>query len=414
MTEWLKDKRIVLGVCGGIAAYKAVELLRLMVKRGARVRVLMTARAGAFVGPLTFEALSGKPVCFDLFDDAGGGAIRHIDWAAEADAVVIAPATANMIGKLAGGIADDALSTFMLAVTAPKLICPSMNTHMYENRAVQRNLDRLENDGYTIVEPEAGELACGTTGPGRLPEPDHIVDRLVRQLIAKDLQNKRILVTAGPTREALDPVRYLSNRSSGKMGYAIARIAEYRGADVTLVTGPTAIRPPVGIRTVDVLSAEEMGAAVFERFADTDIVIKVAAVADYRPQTSASQKIKKDDGELSFPLTLNTDILEELGRRKQHQILVGFAAETDNLDRYAAQKMKAKNLDLLIGNIVGNPDSGFGADTNRVTIYYPDDRKESLPLMSKDDVAWAILDRVKQMTGRIHADTEPHRPDREQ
>jgi phosphopantothenoylcysteine decarboxylase/phosphopantothenate--cysteine ligase len=247
-----------------------------------------------------------------------------------------------------------------------------------------------------IAEPEAGELACGTTGPGRLPEPEYIVDRLNRQLVAKDLQGKRILVTAGPTLEYLDPVRYISNRSSGKMGYAIARAAEYRGADVTLVTGPARIRPPFGVRTVEVESAEEMGAAVFERFKDTDVVIKVAAVADYRPHSAASQKIKKGDADFQVALTRNVDILNELGQRKTGQVLVGFAAETENLDTNAQQKVQAKNLDFLVGNIVGNPDSGFEADTNLVTIYYPDDPKESLPMMSKDDVAWTILDRVQQ------------------
>jgi phosphopantothenoylcysteine decarboxylase/phosphopantothenate--cysteine ligase len=397
MVKWLKDKRIVLGVCGGIAAYKAAELLRLMVKQGARVQVLMTGKATAFVGPLTFEALSGQPVCCDLFDESSAGSIRHIDWAEEADAVVIAPATANVIGKLAGGVADDALTTFMLAVTAPKLICPSMNTNMYENQAVQRNLDTLEGDGYTVVEPDAGELACGTTGAGRLPEPVYIVDRLIKALTVKNLAGKRVVVTAGPTREAVDPVRYISNHSSGKMGYAVARMAEYRGADVTLISGPSAVATPFGVSRLAVATTEEMAAAVFEQFPDAHVVIKVAAVADYRPTMVADQKIKKIDGEMTLSMIRNTDILATLGRRKKDQVLVGFAAETENLDVNAAQKVSAKNLDLLVGNIVGNPGSGFGADTNLVTFYYPDGRKESLPMMSKDEVAGVLLDRISHL-----------------
>ncbi|MBW1897721.1 MAG: bifunctional phosphopantothenoylcysteine decarboxylase/phosphopantothenate--cysteine ligase CoaBC, partial [Deltaproteobacteria bacterium] len=261
MTAFLKDKKIVLGVCGGIAAYKSAELLRILVKQGASVKVILTENAKAFAGPLTFEALSGQPVCTSLFDERGDGSIRHIEWAEEAHAVIIAPATANMIGKLANGIADDALSTFMLAVTSPKIICPSMNTSMYENRAVQRNLDILEGDEYMVVEPDSGELACGVTGAGRLPAPEYIADRLVKRLQPKDLNRKRVVVTAGPTLEPIDPVRFISNHSSGKMGYAIARAAEYRGADVVLVSGPTSFSAPAGVLMASVKTADEMANA---------------------------------------------------------------------------------------------------------------------------------------------------------
>ncbi|MFZ5568966.1 MAG: bifunctional phosphopantothenoylcysteine decarboxylase/phosphopantothenate--cysteine ligase CoaBC [Thermodesulfobacteriota bacterium] len=394
MRERFTNKRFVLGVCGGIAAYKSVELLRLLIKQGASVRVIMTRNAAAFVGPLTFETLSSQPVCCDLFHDREDGAIRHIQWAREAHAVIIAPATADMIGKLANGIADDALSTFLLAVTAPRLLCPSMNTHMYENIAVQRNIDRLEADGYRIIEPDAGELACGTTGPGRLADPAHIVDRLYHHLRRKDYSGKRVLVTAGPTREAIDPVRYISNHSSGKMGYALARAAEYRGADVTLVSGPTNLAPPSGVKTVAVVSAGDMAEAVFQHAEDADLIIKVAAVADYRPVETARGKIKKTAAEFHLVLTKNIDILAELGRRKKGRILVGFAAETGDLDEYALQKLQAKQLDMIVGNLIGSPGSGFNADTNQVTLYHADGSRETLPVMSKDGIADLILDSI--------------------
>ncbi|MCJ7618533.1 MAG: bifunctional phosphopantothenoylcysteine decarboxylase/phosphopantothenate--cysteine ligase CoaBC, partial [Desulfobacterales bacterium] len=296
MKYGIKNKNIILGVSGGIAAYKSVELLRLLKKNEANVRVIMTQNAKWFVGQLTFEALSENPVSDNLFSKGDTDAsIKHIQWAQEADAVVIAPATANIIGKLAGGIADDALSTFLLAVTAPVLLCPSMNTNMYESHAVQRNLNTLKNDGLTIIEPAAGELACGTSGPGRMPEPEDILDRLVWRLATKDLLNKKILITAGPTQEHMDPVRFISNPSSGKMGYALARAAEYRGADVTLISGPTQLLDPVNVKVIRIKTAEEMGSAVFDQFKHTDIVIKAAAVSDYRPAEKAKQKIKKGE-----------------------------------------------------------------------------------------------------------------------
>lgn len=392
----LRNKNIVLGVSGGIAAYKAAELLRLLQKQGADVRVMMTRNAEWFVGPMTFEALSGHPVCTSLFERGSEASIKHVDWAGKADAVVIAPATANIIGKLANGIADDALSTFLMAVTQPIIVCPAMNTHMYESRPTQRNLDVLRQDGHFIIEPGVGEMACGTTGAGRLREPDEIVDRIRAILTPKDLIGKNVLVTAGPTQEAIDPVRYISNPSTGKMGYAIARAAEYRGANVTLVTGPTALPDPANVKTLHVTSASEMASVVFLHMKTADIIVKSAAVSDYRPDSPADQKIKKDRDRLTLSLVKNEDILFTLGQKKEHQILVGFAAETQNLDAYATGKLEKKNLDLIVGNIVGLPGAGFASDTNRVVFFYRDGTKETLSEMSKDAVADTLFDRIRE------------------
>ncbi len=394
MKTVIQKKNIILGVSGGIAAYKSVELLRLLVKQGASVRVMMTKNAQWFVGPLTFEALSGQPVCTDLFEKNDDASIRHIQWAEVADAVVIAPATANIIGKLSGGIADDALSTFLLAVTCPVIVCPSMNTHMFESPAVQRNLETLRTDGHFILAPESGTLACGTTGPGRLPEPEDIVDRIAYYLSPKDLKDKKILVTSGPTREPVDPVRFISNPSSGKMGFAVARAAEYRGGEVTLITGPTHLPDPNNVKVIRVQTAREMAQAVFDNMAHSDIIIKTAAVSDYRPKDPATQKIKKEKGERVLYLERTQDILKEIGRRKKDQILVGFAAETENLEQHAETKRVEKNLDIIVGNIVGEPSSGFGADTNKVTLFYKDGTQEPLPVMEKDAVAHILLDRI--------------------
>lgn len=391
----MNNKTIILGVCGGIAAYKSVELLRLLKKQGADVRVMMTKNAREFVGPLTFEALSGRPVSTSLFEEDHDASIKHIEWAEAANAAVIAPATANIIGKLANGIADDALSTFMLAVTKQKILCPSMNTHMYQSRAVQRNLEILKSDGYLIVEPGSGELACGTVGPGRLPEPEEIADRILCCLTKKDLEGRRVIVTAGPTREHFDPVRFISNPSSGKMGYAIARAAEHRGAEVILITGPVNIPPPLNVTVVKVLSAQDMAQAVFDRMEQADIVVKTAAVADYRPAEASAHKIKKGADEKTLTLQKNPDILKELGsRKKENQILVGFAAETQELEKHAREKLIRKNLDMIVGNLVNQPGSGFGTDTNQVTFFYRDGTKERLPVIEKDKVAHTLLDKI--------------------
>ena len=404
MKEILTDKNIVLGVCGGIAAYKSAELLRLFIKKGAEVRVMMTKCALKFVGETTFAALSGTRVCSDLFESEtgdAGAAIKHIEWADAADAVVIAPATANMIGKLANGLADDALSTFMLAVTAPKFVCPSMNTHMYENRAVQRNLDLLEQDGFKIVEPGSGSLACGTVGPGRLPEPQEILDAVAAGLTPKDLATRKVMVTAGPTHEPLDPVRYIGNPSSGKMGFAIARAAANRGAAVTLVTGPAMLTDPPGVEVIRVKTALEMSAAVLDRFADADVLVKSAAVSDFRPDNYCDQKVKKDEAAMSIALARNPDILKEAGKRKKQQVLIGFAAETENLETYAAGKLKEKNLDLIVGNLVTGPEAGFGTDTNRVTLFFKDNTSAKVPLMDKELLAHVILDQVVKLLPQI-------------
>ena len=398
MQNSLSEKQIILCVCGGIAAYKSVELLRLFQKAGADVKVVMTHNAEHFVGAMTFEAISGHPVFTGMYGGTPDAEMRHIAWAETADAVVVAPATANIIGKLANGIADDALTTFMLAVTAPKIICPSMNTHMYENRAVQRNIDILEGDGFIIVDPGEGELACGAVGAGRLPEPDYIADRVVAVFSPKDFKDKKVLVTAGPTREAIDPVRFVSNPSSGKMGYAVAKAAADRGADVILVSGPTSIKTPFGVNRIDVISAGEMAEAVFEQADDADIIVKVAAVSDYTLSEKAEHKIKKGEGGITVSMERTVDILAELGRRKKpNQILCGFAAETENLRDNAIDKLNRKNLDMIAGNLVGDPSSGFNSDTNKINFFYKDGNTEELPVMDKDAAAHILLDRIRQL-----------------
>jgi phosphopantothenoylcysteine decarboxylase/phosphopantothenate--cysteine ligase len=406
MTSILTDKTIVLGVSGGIAAYKSVELLRLMKKEDARVRVLMTRNAMRFIGPVTFEALSGQRVCCDLFQDGNNAAVGHIAWAQAADAVVLAPATANIIGKLAGGIADDAVSTFMMAVTAPRMICPSMNTHMFESSAVQRNIEVLQKDGMLVLAPGAGALACGTTGPGRLPEPEEILDRLKKLLSSQDFRGKTVLVTAGPTQEPIDPVRYISNPSSGKMGYEIARAAEHRGAEVVLITGPTPLPDPFQVHVVRIRTAAEMADAVFDYASKADIIIKAAAVSDYRPQLAAEHKMKKSQEALRLHLVRNRDILAELGKSGSGAFLVGFAAETQSLAQNATAKLKAKNLDMIVGNIVGKKDSGFEANTNVVNFFYKDGSHEKLPMMGKNEVAQVLLDRIQLRMAQKSSDEQ--------
>ena len=397
MTTALNQKHVVLAVSGGIAAYKAVELLRLLVKAGAETRVVMTRNATHFVGPLTFEALSGRKVCLDLYDPYEAAGIQHIHWAEEADAVIVAPATANIIGKLANGLADDALSTFMLAVTSPVMVCPAMNTNMYAAEAVQANLEKLQGFGYTILDPEAGELACGTTGPGRLPEPHYIFDRFLHMMAPKDMTDKKVLVTAGPTRESIDPVRFISNPSSGKMGYAIARAAEMRGADVTLISGPVDIAPPNNVTVVPVDTAAQMHDAVVQHAESARIIIKSAAVADYTPAQAASHKIKKTDGPETLVLDRTQDILKAIAGNGKGRVTIGFAAETQDLDHNATQKLKAKQLDMIVGNLVGIEGSGFQADTNQVTLYFKDGTRTALAKMPKADLADLILDHVVQL-----------------
>ncbi|MFP4477184.1 MAG: bifunctional phosphopantothenoylcysteine decarboxylase/phosphopantothenate--cysteine ligase CoaBC [Desulfatibacillaceae bacterium] len=393
----LAGKRILLGVCGGIAAYKAAEVLRLLRKEEARVRVVMTESAQSFVGPLTFEALSGEPVFTDMFSGHHEDAIRHIQWADWADVAVVAPCTANVAAKMAHGMADDALTTVLLAVTSPVMVCPSMNTNMFEHPATRSNLKRLVELGMHVMAPGEGFLACGWTGAGRLPEPPHIVDRIKKLLAPPDLAGKTVLVTAGPTREPMDPVRYVSNPSSGKMGFAIARAAEHRGAKVVLVTGPVALDDPLGVEVVRVGTAEEMRDAVMERISGVDIVVKSAAVSDYKPVDTAEHKVKKKDGGISIEMGRTPDILQELGANKPDgMVLVGFAAETRELEKYATEKIRKKNLDMIVANLIGSPGSGFGTETNQVTCFYSNRDSECMDMMSKDAVAHAVLDRAME------------------
>jgi phosphopantothenoylcysteine decarboxylase/phosphopantothenate--cysteine ligase len=388
-------KRILLCAGGGIAVYKTVELLRLLQKEEALVRAAMTRNAARFVTPLTFEALTGEPVYADMFADTGGDAIRHITWADWAEAVVVAPCTANLAAKLACGIADDAVSTLLLATRAPVLLCPSMNVNMFRHPATQENLERLARRGVAVMSPGQGFLACGWSGEGRLPEPLEIADRLKKLVSPRDFAGKTVLVTAGPTHEAIDPVRFVTNPSTGKMGYAVARAAEHRGARVILVSGPASLPEPLGVATVRVKSALEMRDAVLALADEADIVIKSAAVSDYRPENPAEHKIKKTEGGVLLEMVRNPDILLELGKRKRSgQVLVGFAAETQNLEAYAREKLEKKNLDLIVANLVGKPDSGFGTETNRVVFLYKEKPPETLDLMSKEAAAHALLDRV--------------------
>jgi len=397
----LENKNILLGVTGGIAAYKAVELLRLLKKKGANVNVVMTRSALEFVGRTTLEVLSENQVLLDLFSDTKSS-VTHIDLATNADAVVIAPATANIIAKLACGIADDALTTTMLAVTCPVMICPSMNTNMYQNIRLQRNLDILEKDGFNILDPDSGVLACKSVGAGRLPDPWFIFDRFEAMLVKKDLKNKKFLVSAGPTVEAIDPVRFVSNHSSGKMGYAIARAAEQRGGEVKLVSGPVSLEPPVGVECVDVVTCEDMALQMLSHLDGADIIIKVAAVADYKPVDPADNKIKKKDNitELCVSMTQNPDILKLIGEKKtKEQFLVGFAAETNDLEKNALLKIKKKNLDMIAANLVGSSESGFKADTNKVKLFSKDGSFIDIPLMDKNKVANILLDQIIESIG---------------
>ena len=393
----LAGRCIVLGVTGGIAAYKAVEIASRLKKAGADVRVIMTRAATSFVTPLTFREITGQPVAETMWGEPHHH-VEHIALAEFAELVLVAPATANFIAKAAAGMADDMLTTCVLATRAPLLIAPAMNTGMWENPITQENVARLQERGVTIIPPAVGQLACGTTGAGRLPEPTEIV-RIVEEHFARaqSLAGRRILVTAAGTEEALDPVRFLGNRSTGRMGFAVAAEAARRGAEVILVAGPTPLATPAGVQRVNVRSARDMHAAVRAEYDAVDAVIKAAAVADYRPAETAEHKIKKSDGELTLTLVRNPDILYELGQRKRHQILVGFAAETQNVAEYARGKLAKKNLDFIVANNVAEKDAGFGVATNHVQIFYADGRAEDHPLMPKAELAGVILDRLEDV-----------------
>jgi phosphopantothenoylcysteine decarboxylase/phosphopantothenate--cysteine ligase len=390
----LRDKRIILGVTGGIAAYQAVELLRLLTKAGAEVHVVMTAAAREFVTPLTFQTLSRNPVHTELFNLISEQKIGHISLADRADLCIIAPATANVIGKIANGIADDMLTTTVMATKAPVLIAPAMNVNMYTNPIYQENEAKLARFGYRFVAPEKGFLACGWEGEGKLATPETIVEAAVRALTPQDLRGQTVLVTAGPTREEIDPARYISNHSSGKMGYALARAASRRGARVILVSGPVLITPPSGVELALVTSAQEMREAVLSRVAECSVIIKAAAVADYRPVERSAAKIKKSAETLALDLVKNPDILAELGALKKRPFLAGFAAETTNLKEYALKKLRGKNADLIVANDVSQEDAGFTVDTNRALLLFRDGQELEFPLMSKDELATAILDQI--------------------
>jgi len=393
----LKDRRIVLGVTGGIAAYKAAELVRELVRRGAKVRVIMTESGQRFVTPLTFETLSGNPVSTDLFQMTGGYEIGHIALADFAEILVVAPATANIIGRMAAGIADDLLSTVLVTAASPVLICPAMNSKMYANRVVQENLGRIRSLGHAVLEPGYGELACRTEGQGRLADVGDIVEEIETMLAPKDLLGERVLVTAGPTQEAFDPVRFITNHSSGKMGYALATMARRRGAEVTLVSGPTSLACPKGVRSIAVTTAREMRDAVMGHLDEATVVIKAAAVADYRPETSQKTKIKKKEGPIDVRLERNPDIISEIAGKKGNRILVGFSMESDHLIEHARAKLMEKGMDFIVANDVTEAGAGFGGDTNVVRILDRDGGVENLPIMDKLDVAAAIIDRIKQI-----------------
>jgi phosphopantothenoylcysteine decarboxylase/phosphopantothenate--cysteine ligase len=391
----LKGKEIVLGVTGGIAAYKAAEFLRLLVKREASVHVVMTRNAQEFVTPLTFQTLSGKPVVTDPFALIQDEKIAHIALADLAELVVILPATANILGKIAAGIADDFLSTLVMATRAPVLLAPSMNVNMWESAAVKKNVEILIQRGFHFIEPGEGELACGWCGKGRLAELEDVIEKIEDLFTEKDLAGERFLVTAGPTQEPIDPVRFLTNRSSGKMGYALALMAKRRGGEVVLISGPTSLRPPrPDIRIVSVRTAEEMRKAVSEHLPWSTVVIKAAAVSDYRPKTTLNRKLKKGERELSLQLEQTADILAEIGRNKGDRLVVGFAAETDELVANARKKLTEKNLDLIVANDVTRPDAGFEAETNLVKLLFPSGEIREPRLASKEEVASLILNEI--------------------
>ena len=391
----LKGKTVLLGVTGGIAAYKAAGLASALVKQHAAVEVVMTQNATQFITPLTFEQLTGRRTMVDTFDRNFSHQVEHISLAERTDLVIIAPATANVMAKLAHGLADDMLTTTVLACKAPKLIAPAMNTNMYENPVTQDNITILRRYGWDVIEPASGRLACGAVGKGKMPEPEDLLQHILRYLaLPHDLDGKKILVTAGPTQEALDPVRYLTNHSTGKMGYAIARIAMLRGAEVTLVSGPTSIAPPPFVKVVNIKSAQDMFEAVAAHAAESDFIFKAAAVADYTPAEYADNKMKKKDGDLAIPLKRTQDILKYLGEHRiPGQVICGFSMETENMIENSRAKLAKKNVDMICANNLKVAGAGFGVDTNIITLITKEDMTE-LPLLSKEVAANAILDKA--------------------
>jgi len=390
----LKGKKIVLGITGGIAAYKAAELTRALIKEGAQVRVIMTKNATAFISPLTLQTLSNNIVYTEMYSPPEQYDMAHIALSELADAFVIAPATGNIIGKIASGIADDLLSTTIMAAHKPTLICPAMNDKMLANPIVQENIKKLKNNKYVIMKSGVGELACKTQGAGRLPEIPEIVEEIEKLLTPQNLAGQRILITAGPTEEPLDPVRFITNLSSGKMGYSLARVAHRHGAQVTLITGPTNLSLPSVENIINVRTAQEMHKAVMDNYKKASVIIKAAAVADYKPKAFAKEKIKKDDKPRSIELERNPDIIAEIGKDKNNIVLVGFAMETKDLLKNAREKLKKKNMDLIVANSLREEGAGFQTDTNKITILDRDGDVQSMPIMTKIEAAEKILERV--------------------
>lgn len=395
----LRGKTVLLGVTGGIAAYKAAALASALVKQHAAVEVVMTKNATQFVTPLTFEQLTGRRTMVDTFDRNFSHQVEHISLASRTDLVIIAPATANVCAKLAHGIADDMLTTTVLACRCPKLIAPAMNTNMYENPVTQDNLEILRRYGWEVIEPASGRLACGTTGKGKMPEPEELLQYILRELaLPHDMEGKKVLVTAGPTQESLDPVRYLTNHSTGKMGYALARTAMLRGAEVTLISGPTTITPPPFVKLVRIQSAQDMFDAVAAHASQADLIFKAAAVADYTPLIYADQKIKKAEGDMAIPLKRTSDILKYLGEnRRPGQVICGFSMETENMLENSRKKLEKKNVDMICANNLKQSGAGFGVDTNVITLITRDSVVE-LPLQSKDSVSGVILDEALKLS----------------
>ena len=395
----LKGKTVVLAVSGSIAAYKIASLASALSKLHADVQVLMTQNATNFINPITFETLTGNKCLVDTFDRNFQYSVEHVALAKRADVVLVAPASANVIGKIANGIADDMLTTTVMACKCKKIISPAMNTQMFENPIVQDNLKKLEHYGYEVIQPAVGLLACKDVGAGKMPEPETLLEYILREVAyEKDLKGKKILVTAGPTQEPIDPVRYLTNHSSGKMGYAIAKVCSMRGAEVTLVSGKTAIKPPLFVDVVPVTTARDMYEAVTSRFDQQDIVIKAAAVADYRPKTISDQKVKKADGELSIEMERTDDILKYLGEHKREdQFLCGFSMETEHMLENSRKKLEKKNLDMIVANNVKVEGAGFAGDTNIVTLITKEDETQ-LPLLSKEETAVEIMNKILEIT----------------
>ena len=391
----LKGKNILIGVCGGIAAYKVCDLVSKLSKKGTNINVIMTKASVNFISPLTFQSLTSNKVVTDMFEAPSFYEIEHISLAKKADLVLIAPATANIIGKIANGIADDMLTTTVMATKAPIVFVPSMNINMYENEIVQENILKLKNRGYSFIDPVEGRLACGDVGKGKMAEPEVIVKHIENYFSSSsELKGKAVIVTAGPTQEAIDPVRFITNHSTGKMGYAIAEKALLKGADVYLISGPSNLKPPIGVNFISVISAKEMYEKVLKYYDKADVVIKSAAVADYAPMEIKKQKIKKIEGNAEIRLTKNPDILYELGKNKGNKILVGFAMETQNLIENAKEKINKKTLDFIVANDLSTEGAGFASDTNVVKIIYKNGNIESLPKMTKLELADIILNKV--------------------